>query len=97
MNVSKISQMFCLLMVPGAGMASAVASGRVTENFSVMQPAGKVSVQGVVVDTKGEPLIGVSILESGTTNGTITDIDGKFTLSVDSKALIELSYIGYKS
>jgi hypothetical protein len=41
MNVSKISQMFCLLMVPGAGMASAVASGRVTENFSVMQPAGK--------------------------------------------------------
>lgn len=97
MNVSKISQMFCLLMIPGAGMASAIASGMTAENFSVMQQAGKISVQGVVVDTKGEPLIGVSILESGTTNGTITDIDGKFTLSVYSKALIELSYIGYKS
>ena len=48
-------------------------------------------------DAKGEPLIGVSILEVGTTNGTITDIDGNFTLSVNEGATLEISYIGYVS
>ncbi|MBD8000721.1 SusC/RagA family TonB-linked outer membrane protein [Bacteroides caecicola] len=50
-----------------------------------------------MVDAKGEPLIGVSILEKGTNNGTITDIDGNFTLSVTEGATIEVSYIGYKT
>ncbi|WP_294597421.1 SusC/RagA family TonB-linked outer membrane protein [uncultured Phocaeicola sp.] len=57
----------------------------------------KVTTTGQVVDAKGEPLIGVSILEVGTTNGTITDIDGNFTLSVNEGATLEISYIGYKT
>ena len=61
------------------------------------QQAGTVTVKGTVVDAKGEPLIGVSILEKGTNNGTITDIDGNFTLSVTEGATIEVSYIGYKT
>ena len=53
-------------------------------------------VQGKVVDKNGEPLIGVNILEIGTTNGTITDFDGNFVLNVESNASLKISYIGYK-
>lgn len=53
-------------------------------------------VKGVVLDQNGETLIGVNILEEGTTNGTISDFDGNFTLSVSNKnAKIRISYIGF--
>lgn len=55
-------------------------------------------VTGKVVDASGAPLIGVNVLEKGTTNGTITDFDGKFTLNVSSpKSVLIVSYIGYVS
>lgn len=51
-----------------------------------------------VVSSGGEPLIGASIAEQGTTNGTIADIDGKFSLRVsDSNASLSISYLGYKT
>lgn len=66
---------------------------------SVVSVAGvqqnNVTVKGVVTDLKGEPIIGANVLEKGTTNGVITDIDGNFTLSVPSDATIVVSYIGY--
>ena len=52
-------------------------------------------VSGTVVDEMNEPVIGVSVLEKGTTNGTITDIDGQYSLSVKRGATIVFSYIGY--
>ena len=52
-------------------------------------------VTGKVKDANGEPLIGVSILVKGTTNGTVTDIDGNFSLQADKGAVLEVSYIGY--
>ena len=52
-------------------------------------------VSGVIVDEKGEPIIGASILEKGTTNGTITDFDGNFMLDVAEGATLEISYVGY--
>lgn len=55
-------------------------------------------VKGRILDSTGEPIIGASIIEKGTTNGTITDIDGNFSLSVSSsKAILVVSYLGYKS
>ena len=54
-------------------------------------------VHGVIVDDSGEPIIGASILEKGTTNGTITDFDGNFTLNVAEGAQLEISYVGYAS
>ena len=55
-------------------------------------------VKGQVVDATGEPVIGASILEKGTTNGVISDIDGNFSLNVSSpNAVIVISYIGFKS
>ena len=53
------------------------------------------SIQGVIVDEKGESVIGASIMEKGTNNGTISDIDGKFTLNVSDNAVLLVSYIGY--
>ncbi len=55
------------------------------------------TVKGKVVDDLGEPIIGANIVEKGTTNGTITDIDGNYTLSLDdlSKAVLNASFIGY--
>lgn len=61
---------------------------------AIMQQAGK-TVTGVVTDKTGEPIIGTNVLQKGTTNGTITDIDGKFTLTVPADAVIVISYIGY--
>lgn len=55
------------------------------------------AVTGVVVDATGEPIIGASVLEIGTTNGTITDVDGNFTIQVPVGAKLEVSYIGYKT
>ena len=51
----------------------------------------------VVVDATGEPVIGASVLEVGTTNGTITDVDGNFTIQVPVGAKLDVSYIGYKT
>lgn len=55
------------------------------------------AISGTVVDSKGEAIIGANVMEKGTTNGTITDLDGKFSLNVSAKAVLHISYIGYKS
>ena len=53
------------------------------------------SITGTVTDGAGETVIGASVVEVGTTNGTITDFDGKFTLKVSQGAKITVTYIGY--
>ena len=55
------------------------------------------AVSGQVKDQTGEPLIGVSILEQGTNNGTVTDINGNFRLNVAQGKTLNISYIGYKT
>ena len=55
----------------------------------------KKQITGRVVDIQGESIIGANIVEVGTTNGTVTDIDGNFSLLVDDDASIRISYIGY--
>lgn len=55
------------------------------------------TISGIVVDKAGEAVIGASVLVKGTSNGTITDFDGRFTLSnVPEKGIITITYIGYK-
>lgn len=59
--------------------------------------AQDINVKGRVIDENGEPIIGANILVKGTTNGTITDYDGNFSLEVsDKNAVIRIGYIGYK-
>ena len=57
--------------------------------------AQKITVHGYVDDDMGEPLIGATVMEKGTTNGTATDIDGNFILNVDPNATLVVSYVGY--
>jgi TonB-linked SusC/RagA family outer membrane protein len=52
-------------------------------------------VSGTVKDAQGEPLVGVSVVEVGTTNGTVTDIDGNYTLNVKPGAKLKVSYVGF--
>ena len=56
-------------------------------------------VTGIVKDKTGEPIIGASVLEKGSTNGVITDLDGNFKLTVSNavKAVLQISYVGYKT
>ena len=62
---------------------------------TVMLAQNKVS--GTVLDATGEPLIGVSVLEAGTSNGVVTDFDGNFSLAVKEGAQLTFSYVGYTS
>ena len=54
-------------------------------------------VNGLVVDVNGEPVIGASVVEKGTTNGGITDINGKFTLNVKPGSTLQISFVGYQT
>lgn len=64
-----------------------------TMHFALAQNLVKIS--GKVVDELNEPIIGVSVFEKGTSNGTITDLDGSYALSVKEGTIIVYSYIGY--
>lgn len=57
--------------------------------------AQSIQLKGSVMDANNEPVIGASVLEKGTTNGIVTDFDGNFTLSVNSKSTLVFSYVGY--
>ena len=54
-------------------------------------------ISGLVMDVMGEPIVGVNVMEKGTTNGTITDMDGKFLLKAPANATLIISFIGYKT
>ena len=86
----------CLLLglgicIPVTGNASDIGDA------TLIQQQSKITASGVVVDESGESLIGASVMEKGAaTNGTITDIDGRFSLSVAPNAILEISYVGYQ-
>lgn len=62
---------------------------------SVAQAGEKKTIKGTVTDEKGEPIIGANVVVKGTDNGTITDVDGNFTLQAAENAVLQISYIGY--
>lgn len=66
-------------------------------SLSISISAQVITVTGTVTDNTGEPVIGASVVEKGTTNGTITDFDGNFSLSLQQNATLVLSYIGMRT
>lgn len=91
--------MVALLVCSGfIGIQPAIATvgGNATAEAVVAQQQ-QVRITGTVKDANGEPIIGANVSEKGTTNGIITDLDGKFTLNVASGATLVISYIGYQS
>ena len=89
---------FCLLLSAfsvNAAMAAPAPAGTVDEVMAVQQ--GK-KVTGVGIDGTGEPVIGANVVVKGTTNGTITDFDGNYTIEgVSANDVLVISYIGYLS
>ena len=86
---------FCLLLYAfslNAARAVPASVGPVDEVMGVQQDK---KVTGTVVDEAGIPVIGANVIQKGTTNGVITDLDGNFSLEIPNGAVIEISYIGY--
>ncbi len=82
-TVKKIAFLICIMLQSFLSITDVVAQSKITIN-------------GTVTDILGDPLIGVNVLEKGTSTGTITDLDGKFRLTVSSQsAVLSFSYIGY--
>ncbi|HBG58285.1 MAG TPA: SusC/RagA family protein, partial [Porphyromonadaceae bacterium] len=70
------------------------------DNYIVIVPGQQVSgrkINGSITDELGDPIIGANIIEKGTSNGTVTDYDGNFSLNVEENATLLVSYIGYLS
>lgn len=93
-----------LLMLPilaltgGYGTLSASVDSHVVSSFEEMQQ-NPITLRGVITDAStGEALIGANVVEKGTTNGTVTHVDGSFQLDVQSNsAVLVISYIGYQT
>ncbi|MDD7447762.1 MAG: TonB-dependent receptor [Phocaeicola sp.] len=80
-----------------ASNSTATAVTPQTNKQTNEQASKQVKITGTVVDGLGEPVISASVTEKGSTNGTITDMNGKFTLSVPVGAIVEVSFIGFAS
>ena len=82
-------------------MASALVTGAPQAVFAYVGEVQAVSqtgaIKGKIVDSYGEPVIGANVKVKGTTNGTITDMDGNFTLNNVSGGTLVISFIGYKT
>lgn len=89
---------FCGFLAAGASALPTYGAPVRSENQTTqaVQQAG--TINGKVTDKAGDPIIGVNILEKGTTNGVITDLHGSFSLPIKSqRAVLKISYIGYKT
>lgn len=65
------------------------------KNNQLIAQQAQRQINGTVTDERGEAIIGANVIEKGTTNGAITDIDGNFSLNVSDNAILQVSYIGY--
>ena len=74
-----------------------ILSDKRENQTAIAQQANKIQEKGNVTDMAGEPVIGASILEKGTTNGIVTDFNGDFSLNVNPGAVLVVSYIGYSA
>ena len=70
-----------------------ILSRREESIYAIQQQVKTVS--GKIVDQNGEPIIGANVVEKGTTNGTVTDMEGKFSIDIASGSTLMISYIGY--
>ena len=89
-NLIKKAVLLSVLLSPGY---TTNVYANVPAISGIQQHTGKIT--GKVIDTKGEPIIGANVVEKGTTNGSMTDMDGNFSLNVSDNVVLVVSYIGY--
>lgn len=83
-----------LFLCNNNAMAAPTALG---SSLGITEQLQNQSVSGIVTDANGEPVIGASIVEKGTANGCITDVDGRFTLDVKPGAVLKISFVGFQT
>ncbi len=94
--MSKNLLLRCSLLLCCAAFLQPTASGSNVQNIETHgELQEKKKITGTVLDEQNLPVIGANVVEKGTTNGIVTDIDGKFTLEVEENAVLQISYIGY--
>lgn len=84
-----------MMVLASATAINAAAASEVTPSATIQQQVGK--LQGTVVDASGEPIIGATVKIKGAKGGTVTDLDGHFSLDAAKGATLDVSYIGYKT
>lgn len=82
-------------LLEGTNCSVTFSNGHVIISRKAPASSETKKVTGVVKDEKGEPIIGANVVEKGTTNGTITDMDGNFTLEASDNSILLVSFIGY--
>lgn len=87
------TSLMCLLGAQ-AGFADSSVENILQPAVTVSQQQDQITITGTISDNMG-PIAGVNVVEKGTTNGIITDMDGKFSLRVAKGAVLQVSYIGF--
>jgi hypothetical protein len=93
-NLKVLSRGFLFLLIGSTG-CWCIPEASASEVVRVVQSSGVVN--GVVVDKNGEAIIGATVKVVGSSRGTVTDLDGKFSIDVPEGADLSISYIGYKT
>lgn len=82
----------CFLTLPGLRVSAENPSG---VNAEVNAPQN-IDIKGRIVDQNGQPVIGASLFQQGTNNGTVADVDGRFSINVPNGASLKVSCLGYQ-
>ena len=93
----KFFMLLALSCLPLSEMAAEQVDGMAVSPITQEVLQNSVKITGKVVDVQGEPVIGATVMEKGTTNGIITDVDGNFTLNVSPNRKLQVSYVGYQT
>lgn len=93
----KFFMLLALSCLPLSEMAAEQVDGMAVSPITQEVLQNSVKITGKVVDVQGEPVIGATAMEKGTTNGIITDVDGNFTLNVSPNRKLQVSYVGYQT
>lgn len=91
----RCSLLLCCASFQLTASSSSLQETQNFETYGELQEQKKKRITGSVLDEFGTPVAGANIVEKGTTNGIITDLDGKFSLEVEEDAVLQISYIGY--
>lgn len=94
-NLNITSRRLMALAAIASGLALSPQSVMAVPSVQIVQQSGK--VQGTVVDSNGEPIIGATVKVGGQKGGTVTDLEGNFSLNAASGSTLEISYIGFKT
>lgn len=94
-NLKKANMLMAGLMATTLAATLPIPTHAAPNPTPVVSQQNQITVSGTVTDEAGEPLVGVSVIANGTTNGVSTDLDGKFSLRCASNAKITVTYVGY--